>query len=74
MKFLTICILVIATAVAGSQANPQESNPPHITKSVERLSPGKFFKLPAKECHFSDMTIEESLKACIKIKRRWLHI
>jgi hypothetical protein len=74
MKFLLLYIFVIASAIAGTQGVQKEEPTIHTPVLNIQPAPDKFFKTPTKKCKFQGTTLEESLKACIKIEGRWLHI
>jgi len=74
VKFLTLYIFVIATAIAGAKDAQKETKSPQVQVPSSQPVGDKFFKIPTKECKLEGATFEESLKACIKVERRWLHI
>ena len=74
MKFLALYIFVIASAIAGTQSSQKEIKPNPLPALNSQSNGNKFFKTPIKKCNLESAKFEESLKACIKIERRWLHI
>jgi hypothetical protein len=74
MKFLLLYIFVVASAIAGTQGVRKEGSTTYTPVLNAQPAVNKFFKTPTKKCKFQGATLEESLKACIKIEGRWLHI
>jgi len=75
MKLLTLYIVVVASAIAGTQSSAKEATDSNKIY-VPLAAPGtpKFFKASPKICFLTAEALEESLKVCIKPERRWLHI
>lgn len=75
MKLLTLYIVVVTSAIAGTQSSTKEAvDSNKIYVPADAPGSPKFFKASPKICVLAADALEESLKVCIKPERRWLHI